>query len=497
MTPIRTLHHLSCTGGTLITKCLAAMPNVMVLNEVDPLSTMAQVEGQPAFTPTDIISLVRQGDPSVSDTLLARLFLQSLAHLQSELQETGKQLLLRDHSHSHFLTRDRIPDRPTVRAIVSSRFPTASIVTIRDPVDSFLSLRQLAFGWNPIIPATFDEYCRRYLAFLDAYEGVPVFKYEDFVRAPLPVMKRMCEVLDLAFSEDFIDTFSGFQFSGDSGRKGDAITPRERREADAELIQAAARSGHYQTLIRRLGYPAFSSPAPPPPMKPTNKPKPTKRDVLQRIKEFQIPAHEIVDVGVRERTWELLSEFPGARHHLFEPANIFFGDIHNNYSGVEYILYPLALGSENREMHFVVSSLHNDGVATHGRISEEPVEVDGKTIVGCSPLQVRRFEDMDVDVAKDFLLKVDVDGSDLEVLKGFGGKISWASVIIVEVTFMTIVERIDFISKSGFELFDIVDLVYYGAGIYQFDAVFVRKDLINNKVRPSIMEFDSRLWHAI
>ena len=44
-------------------------------------------------------------------------------------------------------------------------------------------------------PATFDEYCRRYLAFLDAYAGVPVVRYEDFVASPQRAIERVADFL--------------------------------------------------------------------------------------------------------------------------------------------------------------------------------------------------------------------------------------------------------------------------------------------------------------
>ena len=38
--PYRVLHHMACTGGTLISRCLATMPNVVLLSEIDPLSAI-------------------------------------------------------------------------------------------------------------------------------------------------------------------------------------------------------------------------------------------------------------------------------------------------------------------------------------------------------------------------------------------------------------------------------------------------------------------------
>ena len=58
---------------------------------------------------------------------------------------------------------------------------------------------------------------------------------------------------------------------------------------------------------------------------------PSKDGFLQRIIAAGIPVSEIVDVGVREGTFELIANFPRHRHHLFEPAKHCYGDIAQAY----------------------------------------------------------------------------------------------------------------------------------------------------------------------
>jgi hypothetical protein len=250
--PIRTIHHLSCTGGTLITKCIAAMPNVMVLNEVDPLSTIDFNAEKPKFSPTDMLSLVRQGNQNVSENLLISLFLQNLQLLRDELGLIGKRLLLRDHSHSHFLRGPRVDKRPTLLSILSKHFETASILTIRDPVDCYLSLKKN--GWIHFKPNTFDEYCRRYIVFLEKYKSIRVFRYEDFVDNPYAIMAKMCEELKFFHTEIFINTFDTFKFAGDSGRTGSIINRRPRRNYDASFLKEANLSINYSNLVSKLKY---------------------------------------------------------------------------------------------------------------------------------------------------------------------------------------------------------------------------------------------------
>jgi len=253
--PIRTIHHLSCSGGTLLVKCLAAMPNVMVLNEVDPLSTMLFDPEKPHFSPTDFLALVRQGDNKASDSLLIDLFVQNLETLRLALASRGKRLLLRDHSHSHFLMDIDIAGRPSVLNVIADHFSTRSILTVRNPLDSFLSLETL--GWKNFSPFTFDEYCIRYAYFLDAHQGLPIYRYEDFVSDPQTVMQQMCEALHLPYSPVFSETFDVFRFSGDSGRSGKTISHRARRSCNDGFLEDAKASLPYRSLLDRLGYEPF------------------------------------------------------------------------------------------------------------------------------------------------------------------------------------------------------------------------------------------------
>jgi hypothetical protein len=252
---VRTLHHFSCTGGTLIAKCLAAQPNVVVFNEVDPRSKMglSQTETS-AFTPRDIISLLHQSASGSDERLIDEVFLADLQLIGREYAMGSRKLLLRDHSHSAYLTGAEPRDGPSLRAILCRRFLVRSVVTVRNPIDSYLSL--LHNGWVHFKPATFEEYCCRYMRFLDDHADVPVLRYEDFVEAPQRVMQRMCHALDLPFCDDFPTVFARFKFSGDSGRSGDVIEPRTRREYSTEFRHEVLSSATFAALARRLGYPS-------------------------------------------------------------------------------------------------------------------------------------------------------------------------------------------------------------------------------------------------
>ncbi len=225
---------------------------------------------------------------------------------------------------------------------------------------------------------------------------------------------------------------------------------------------------------------------------------PSKDNLLKRLLACGIPITEVVDVGVREYTRELIVNFPTLKHHLFEPAKSFFPVIAENYKSINHTLYAKALGSAN-EMHYLVATaLKKDGVATHSAITvTRPEVVDGREIISVEEFRIERFDSLAIEMEFNSLLKVDVDGLDTEVLRGFGEQLKRASVVIVEATAELVVERSELLIAAGFSLVDIVDLVYYGPSLYQMDLCFVRNDLITHKVHPDIAHFDSALWAPI
>jgi hypothetical protein len=250
--PIRTIHHFACTGGTLISKCIASMPNTQLLSEVDPLSTPVSPSADLQFAPTDMITLMRHSTRGTSVELIVELFLSNLEIVYTESLNTGLRLVLRDHAHSHYCRGSKVPERLNLLRLVAARFPTLSVVTVRDPIDSYLSLK--TNEWVHFTPSTFDEYCARYIAFIEAYRDVPVIRFEDFTHEPKTEMSKICDFLDLPFNPDFCDLFGVHQISGDSGRAGNKIEPRSRRFIDAVLINEIEASANYQLLRSKLGY---------------------------------------------------------------------------------------------------------------------------------------------------------------------------------------------------------------------------------------------------
>ena len=240
---LRIIHHLACSGGTLISKCLSALPNVYLLSEVHPHTSLAVNVSKPRYSPTDISSLAKYANIPFSNELFDKIFKQSIIATYEHVESLGGTLVLRDHTHADFHTTDEVPQRSTVVTLLEEHFDIQSILTLRDPIDSYSSL--VKNGWVHFEPKSFDEYCRRLLILLEQFSAAQIFSYELFSSDPQTQVAAICQKLELPFDETFESIFSLFNVTGDSGRKSDAISERARIAPQA-IIEESENSSFYQ-----------------------------------------------------------------------------------------------------------------------------------------------------------------------------------------------------------------------------------------------------------
>jgi len=220
-----------------------------------------------------------------------------------------------------------------------------------------------------------------------------------------------------------------------------------------------------------------------------------KLDRVRSLRSLGVPIDSVVDVGVHESTNELIQSIPDRHHHLFEPVELWHSKISSNYAGLEHTLYPVALSDTSGSAWLIQSSLNGDGIPTHASIEQEPTLPDGKRIVNCKQIEIQRLDFYSSQFTNNFLLKIDVDGKELDILRGASGCIRKASVVIIEADWSSVAQRGRAMEESGFQLIDIVDRVMYGEVLWQCDLVYLREDLMNEKLRPPM--FNGQHWHPL
>ena len=82
---------------------------------------------------------------------------------------------------------------------------------------------------------------------------------------------------------------------------------------------------------------------------------------------------------------------------------------------------------------------------------------------------------------KPYLLKLDVDGHELPILRGAEETLGNTSCVVIESPLCYLSERVSYLESKGFKLWDIVDLCYYCDNLHQVDLIFL-SDLEKKKI---------------
>jgi FkbM family methyltransferase len=147
----------------------------------------------------------------------------------------------------------------------------------------------------------------------------------------------------------------------------------------------------------------------------------------------------IYDIGANVGTWSLLAKslIPGARIHAFEPLAKHQTEFLRNFAGAPDItLHPIAVGSKHATENFHItdfsdaSSLLQPNETNRSHFGVQEVEQ--------LPVQVLRLDDYrrELQLPWPDLIKLDIQGFELEALKGAPECLKSAKAIIAEVSFI-------------------------------------------------------------
>lgn len=205
----------------------------------------------------------------------------------------------------------------------------------------------------------------------------------------------------------------------------------------------------------------------------------TMGEVLSHIASLGFKPKTVIDVGVATGTEELYTTFPKARHILIEPLKEFtpfLKKISQKYNA-EYVIAAAGPKSGTTEIN-----VHRDLLG-----SSIYHEADGATVDGIS----RKVPTITIDslykklkLHSPFLLKVDVQGGELSVLRGATKVLQDSEVVLLEVHFFEFFihgpqfyDVVHYMKRQGFVAYDIFGgynrpIDYALASV---DMIFVKK----------------------
>lgn len=207
----------------------------------------------------------------------------------------------------------------------------------------------------------------------------------------------------------------------------------------------------------------------------------TLGDALQHAKGLGFAPDIIFDVGAADGTPELIISFPSVRTILIEPLEEFKSALQylaNTSSNIQYILAAAGERSGTALIH-----VHPDLYGSSIYLEQEADEVNGLErqvpMVTLDELWIQNHFDGTC------LLKLDVQGAELDVLSGAASVLEHTEYIIIEATLfqiydnqITFFDLIQSMNKYGFVPYEFIEPKYrlLDNAMHQIDVVFVRNN---------------------
>lgn len=177
------------SGGTLLARCLASLPAVMLFSEVNPRRWPGAGNGR--------YTLNAQARAWHGIELRAQGFADGASELAAYAAREGKHLVFRDWSVIDFVPMKENGFKP------AGRFSAWDALAVLPQVRAFGFIRDAIDVW--ISNGCRDDFFRYYRAYLEALIGlgIPIYRYEDFCADPDLFMQRLCAEMGLPYDPGY------------------------------------------------------------------------------------------------------------------------------------------------------------------------------------------------------------------------------------------------------------------------------------------------------
>jgi FkbM family methyltransferase len=205
-------------------------------------------------------------------------------------------------------------------------------------------------------------------------------------------------------------------------------------------------------------------------------------ELLELVKSENIRV--IYDIGANVGTWTLLAKaiIPSADVHAFEPIATHQSGFAQRVLGVKDVtLHPIALGSANESSLLHIADFSDASSVLP--LADASRSCFGIREVDAIPVRLHRLDDYRIERQLRFpdLIKLDIQGYELEVLKGGQQCLGSAKAVLTEVSFVEFYrgqplfeDVVRFMDDHGFRLHALSTATPVGQPLHQTDVLFLK-----------------------
>lgn len=182
------------SGGTIISKCIGSLPNVLLFSEVHPL-----------LCASGDISLQAKNWYGID--ISASSYKKQISELREKLPD--KHIVIRDWTFIDF-TPNNFDISPSYKLlnyhVLKEDFEVKPFAIVRDSIDVWLSRGRPNY------------FFKNYLKYIHTLlkEKITIFKYEDFCENPSNFIRYLCEEINIIFSEKWQEFNFNPKVTGDT-----------------------------------------------------------------------------------------------------------------------------------------------------------------------------------------------------------------------------------------------------------------------------------------
>lgn len=246
---IRFLLALDGAGAPLVTQCLGAMSDIVVLSRIHPLGLDRINPLEQAYK---WFGLVNDADIERMKTQTDWPFHEIMQMIAERAETKGQTLIVADWSDLDFVADKPVSElsgiflHPTA---LEARMEPTSVALIRHPVDQWIHLQNQL---GPDAPGI-DIFIRGYRRFSECLDGIETIRFEEFLADPGAILQTLCGYLDAPFNPDWESGWKEYNsFVNEPAR----AKPEDAADVvlTDEIMAAFESNPDYAPTIEKLGY---------------------------------------------------------------------------------------------------------------------------------------------------------------------------------------------------------------------------------------------------